>query len=46
LWRHKRIRIRGGLPSKVRLPTPYYLRKTDIDRFLEACDEYRNTQPA
>ena len=46
MWKHKRIRIRGGLPSKVRLSTPYYLRKTDIDRFLEACDEYRNTHPA
>ena len=46
MWTHKRIRIRGGLPSKVRLSTPYYLRKKDIDRFLEACDEYRNTHPA
>src|SRR5215472_13065644 len=46
MWKHKRIRIRGGLPSKVRLSTPYYLRKTDIDRFLEACDEYRNSHPA
>jgi len=46
MWKYKRIRIRGGLPSKVRLSTPYYLRKKDIDRFLEACDEYRNTHPA
>src|SRR5262252_5531288 len=46
MWKQKKIRIRGGLPSKVRLSTPYYLRKTDIDRFLEACDEYRNTHPA
>ncbi len=45
LWKEKKIRIRGGLPSKVRLSTPYYLSKTDIDRFLAACDEYRNTHP-
>jgi isopenicillin-N epimerase len=46
MWKQKKIRIRGGLPSKVRLSTPYYLRKKDIDRFLEAFDEYRNTHPA
>jgi len=46
MWKQKKIRIRGGLPSKVRLSTPYYLRKKDIDRFLDACDEYRDTHPA
>jgi selenocysteine lyase/cysteine desulfurase len=46
MWKEKKIRIRGGLPSKVRLSTPYYLRKKDIDRFLAACDEYRDTHPA
>src|SRR6516165_6144787 len=46
MWKQKRIRIRGALPSKVRVSTPYYRRKKDIDRFLEACDEYRNTHPA
>ena len=46
MWKQKKIRIRGGLPSKVRLSTPYYLRKKDIDRFLDACDEYRETHPA
>jgi hypothetical protein len=35
-----------GLSSRVRLSTPYYLRKKDIDRFLDACDEYRDTHPA
>lgn len=45
MWKQKKIRIRGGLPSKVRLSTPYYLRKKDIDRFLLACDEYRDTHP-
>jgi len=46
MWKQKKIRIRGGLPSKVRLSTPYYLRKKDVDRFLDACDEYRETHPA
>jgi isopenicillin-N epimerase len=46
MWKQKKIRIRGGLPSKVRLSTPYYLGKKDIDRFLEAFDEYRDTHPA
>ena len=46
MWKNKKIRIRGGLPSKVRLSTPYYLRKKDIDCFLSAVDEYRSTHPA
>jgi len=46
MWKQKKIRIRGGMPSKVRLSTPYYLLKKDIDRFLEACSEYRDTHPA
>jgi selenocysteine lyase/cysteine desulfurase len=46
MWKEKKIRIRGGLPSKLRLSTPYYLRKKDIDRFLQACNEYRETHPA
>jgi isopenicillin-N epimerase len=41
LWKAKQIRIRGGEPSKLRLSTPYYLRKKDIDRFLQAFDEYK-----
>lgn len=41
LWKNHKIRIRGGEPSKLRLSTPYYLRRTDIDRFLEKFDEYR-----
>ena len=41
MWSTKKIRIRGGGPSKLRLSTPYYLQKADIDRFLEAFDEYR-----
>ncbi|MGC2245530.1 MAG: aminotransferase class V-fold PLP-dependent enzyme [Terriglobales bacterium] len=41
LWKEKKIRIRGGEPNKLRLSTPYYLSKEDIDRFLESFDEYR-----
>ena len=45
MWKQKKIRIRGGMPSKVRLSTPYYLRKKDIEHFLAAADEYRDTHP-
>jgi isopenicillin-N epimerase len=41
LWKEKKIRIRGAEPSKLRLSTPYYLSKPDIDRFLDAFDEYK-----
>jgi selenocysteine lyase/cysteine desulfurase len=41
LWQTKKIRIRGGEPAKLRLSTPYYLLRKDIDRFLAAFDEYR-----
>jgi isopenicillin-N epimerase len=41
LWKEKKIRIRGGEPNKLRLSTPYYLQKEEIDRFLAAFDEYR-----
>jgi isopenicillin-N epimerase len=43
LWKEKKIRIRGAEPHKLRLSTPYYLSKEDIDRFLDAFDEYRKT---
>ena len=46
MWKEKKIRIRGGTPSKIRLSTPYYLRKTDVDRYLAAWDEYRETHPS
>jgi isopenicillin-N epimerase len=46
LWKTKKIRIRGGAPSKIRLSTPYYLLKKDVDRFLEAFDEYRHAHNA
>ena len=41
MWKEKKIRIRGGAPSKIRLSTPYYLLRKDVDRFLGAYDEYR-----
>jgi len=43
LWKTKKIRIRGGDPYKLRLSTPYYLSKKDIDRYLQAFDEYKKT---
>jgi len=41
MWSTHKIRIRGGEPSKLRLSTPYYLQKKDIDRFLEIYGQYR-----
>jgi isopenicillin-N epimerase len=44
LWKQHKVRIRGGGPSKIRLSTPYYLLKPDIDRFLAAFDEYKKSK--
>src|SRR5437016_7321916 len=44
MWKTKKIRIRGGAPSKIRLSTPYYLLWKDVDRYLAAFDEYRQTK--
>ncbi len=41
LWKNHRIRIRGGAPNKLRLSTPYYLQRADLDRFLDKFDEYK-----
>lgn len=41
LWKERKIRIRGGEPNKLRLSTPYYLSKQDIDRFLDGFDEFK-----
>jgi len=46
MWTEKKIRIRGGEPSKLRLSTPYYLLKKDIERFLTAFDEYKSQHRA
>ncbi len=39
LWKEKKIRVRGGAPAKVRLSTPYFVLRKDVDRFLAAYDE-------
>ncbi len=41
MWKEHKIRIRGGDKYKIRLSTPYYLLRRDLERFLEAFDEYR-----
>jgi hypothetical protein len=41
LWKTHKIRIRGGEPNKLRISTPYYLQKKDIDRFLAKFDDYK-----
>jgi selenocysteine lyase/cysteine desulfurase len=46
MWKEKKIRIRGGMPSKIRLSTPYYLLRKDVDRYLAAYDEYRAAHPS
>ncbi|HKM66387.1 MAG TPA: aminotransferase class V-fold PLP-dependent enzyme [Candidatus Acidoferrum sp.] len=46
MWKEKKIRIRGGAPNKVRLSTPYYLLRKDVDRYLAAYDEYGATHPS
>ncbi|MGA7590383.1 MAG: aminotransferase class V-fold PLP-dependent enzyme, partial [Candidatus Sulfotelmatobacter sp.] len=46
MWKTHKIRIRGGDPNKLRLSTPYYLQKRDIDRFLEKFDEYKREKNA
>jgi isopenicillin-N epimerase len=41
MWKQKKIRIRGGTPSKIRLSTPYFVLRRDVDRYLAAYEEYR-----
>jgi isopenicillin-N epimerase len=43
MWKQHKIRIRGGAPHKIRLSTPYYLQKAEIQRFLEKFDEYKRS---
>jgi isopenicillin-N epimerase len=43
MWQKHKIRIRGGEPFKLRLSTPYYLLRPDLERFLAAFDDYRRT---
>ena len=44
MWSTHKIRIRGGEPNKLRLSTPYYIQKKDVDRFLEKYDEFRKSK--
>jgi hypothetical protein len=44
MWTTKKIRIRGGEPSKLRLSTPYYLLRGDVEGFLTAFDEYKKVR--
>jgi selenocysteine lyase/cysteine desulfurase len=46
MWKNKKIRIRGGGASKIRLSTPYYLLHKDVDRYLAAFDEYKKAKTA
>jgi isopenicillin-N epimerase len=41
MWTKHKIRIRGGEPSKLRLSTPYYLQRSEIDQFLEVFNLYK-----
>jgi selenocysteine lyase/cysteine desulfurase len=41
LWKEKKIRIRGGEPSKLRISMPYFVLRKDADRFLAAFGEYK-----
>jgi len=44
LWKTHKIRVRGGDPHKLRLSTPYYLQKKDMDRFLHQFDDYKKNK--
>ena len=46
MWKEKKIRIRGAAPHKIRLSTPYYLLRNDLDRYLAAYDEYSTAHPS
>lgn len=41
MWTTRKIRIRGSEPSRLRLSTPYYLLRPDLERFLAAFDAYK-----
>ena len=45
-WTQHRIRIRGGAPYKMRLSTPYWLQRGDMNRFLEKFDEFKRSYKA
>lgn len=41
MWKDHKIRIRGGEPYKIRMCTPYFVLRKDLDRFLAAFDDYK-----
>ncbi len=41
LWKERKVRVRGGDPSKLRISMPYFVLRKDADRFLAAFDEYK-----
>src|SRR6202047_3426734 len=46
MWKTKKIRIRGGAPSKIGLSTPYYLLRTEVDRYVACLDDYKIVKDA
>jgi integrase len=44
MWANRKVRIRGGA-NRIRMSTPYYLRKRDVEQFLAAWDDYRKAAP-
>jgi isopenicillin-N epimerase len=46
LWKTHRVRIRGGEPNKLRLSTPYYLQRKDVERFLAGFEEFKRGKSA
>ena len=46
MWKEKKVRIRGAGPHKVRLSTPYFILRKDVDRYLAVYDEYRAAHPS
>jgi selenocysteine lyase/cysteine desulfurase len=44
MWSNRKVRIRGGA-NRIRMSTPYYLRKRDVEQFLAAWDDYRKAAP-
>src|ERR1700719_3973358 len=46
LWKEKKIRIRGGEPSKLRISMPYFVLRKDADWFLAAFDQYKKEKAA
>src|SRR5260370_17816118 len=46
MWKEKRIRIRGGVPTKNRLSPPSYFPPKVVDPYLAAAHEYPSPHPS